>query len=58
MTNGDKIRQMSNEELAKLLGSKNPDYSAEWILEWLGNDWQEKKSEKIDDNKSWDNSPF
>ena len=58
MTNGDRIRQMSNEELAEFLGSKNADYSSEWILEWLKNEWQEKKCEKIDDNKFWNNSPF
>ena len=58
MTNGDRIRQMSNEELAEFLGSKNPDYTSEWILEWLKNKWQEKKCEKIDDNKFWNNSPF
>lgn len=58
MTNGDRIRQMSNEEIAEFLASKSPNYSVEWILEWLGNDWQEKKSEKIDDNKFRNNSPF
>jgi hypothetical protein len=58
MTNGDKIRQMSNEELSEFLGSKNPDYTSEWILEWLKNEWQEEKIEKIDDNKIWNNSPF
>ena len=53
MTNGDRIRQMSNEELAKFLASKSPDYSFEQIFKWLEDEHQEKMvySEKIKPNE-------
>ena len=47
MTNGDRIRQMSNEELAEFLASKTGDYLPKEILEWLKNEWQEKKENVV-----------